>query len=180
MAEKPSNKTLINKKLNLNIKNWDFFKLEKIFKISLGSPIHKVSITKWKKGKVPYVTRTTDNNGVELFLEIPLDKKINLQEENVITIGAEGFKAFYQSMPFITGNKVNILASKMLNEFNAFFVLQILNIELEKKFNYGRGAVKSRLEDLKIKLPINNKRNPDWKYMESYIKSLPYSKSLII
>jgi len=35
--------------------------------------------------------------------------------------------------------------------------------------------VKSRLEKLNIKLPADKNGNPDWKFMEDYIKSLPYS-----
>jgi len=37
---------------------------------------------------------------------------------------------------------------------------------------------KERLEGFKIKLPIDNKHNPDWEFMENYIKSLPYSSNL--
>ena len=29
-----------------------------------------------------------------------------------------------------------------------------------------------------IKLPVDTNGNPDWQYMEKYIKSLPYSKTL--
>ena len=36
-----------------------------------------------------------------------------------------------------------------------------------------------RLEQIKMRLPSLNK-GPDWNYMESYIKSLPYSYNLEI
>ena len=29
-----------------------------------------------------------------------------------------------------------------------------------------------------IMLPVDDKNNPDWKFMEDYIKSLPYSSNL--
>jgi len=35
-----------------------------------------------------------------------------------------------------------------------------------------------RLPFEKIKLPVDKKGNPDWKFMEDYIKSLPYSGSI--
>jgi hypothetical protein len=65
-----------------------------------------------------------------------------------------------------------------LNKYNAKFLITILDKELEYKFNYGRGAVKNRLELLEIKLPTTPQGDPDWKFMEEYIKSLPYSGNL--
>jgi hypothetical protein len=170
-------KPLSDKIYKLDVQNWQHFKLKDLFTITLGSPIHKNSIKSFyhknKKGFIPYVTRTTVNNGIELYInkkEIDPKKYIS---GNVITIGAEGFKAFYQNSYFVTGNKVNILQSKILNPKIAFFLITVLNLEMEKKFNYGRAAVKFRLENLYIKLPsINNK--PNWKLMENYINSLNY------
>jgi len=37
---------------------------------------------------------------------------------------------------------------------------------------------KERLETFEIKLPTDNEGNPDWNFMETYIKSLPYSNNL--
>lgn len=35
-----------------------------------------------------------------------------------------------------------------------------------------------RIKDTIIKLPVNENDNPDWNYMENYIKSLPYGDRL--
>ena len=35
-----------------------------------------------------------------------------------------------------------------------------------------------RLKKLSIKLPVDSKGEPDWKFMEDYIKSLPYSSNI--
>ncbi|NOZ89941.1 MAG: N-6 DNA methylase [Epsilonproteobacteria bacterium] len=167
-----------NKKIKLNIDEWKSFQVGDIFDISLGKPIHKNSIKSFsltkKNNFTPYVTRTTKNNGIELYVDntvIPNNKFI---EGNAITIGAEGFKAFYQKDKFITGNKVNILRNENLNLEVALFINSILNLEIEKKFGYGRGLVKSRLEKLNIKLPVDGKNNPNWKFMKEFIISLDY------
>jgi hypothetical protein len=55
---------------------------------------------------------------------------------------------------------------------------KILNLEIKKRFSYGRGLVKSRLELLKLKLPITPSGTPDWQFMEDFIKSLPYSGAI--
>jgi hypothetical protein len=173
---------IITDKLNLNISKWEYFELDKLFDMQLGKPIHSIEIKDYEiepffENAIPYVTRTKKNNGIDFFVDKYLidEKKIN--SENCITIGAEGFEAFFQSKPFINGNKINILRNKQVNKFNALFICSILNCEIEYKFNYGRGVIKERLKKLKIKLPAKNGQ-PDWQFMENYIKSLPYSKSI--
>ena len=52
-------------------------------------------------------------------------------------------------------------------------------IEMERyKYGYGRVVSKERLEQMELYLPIDIKGNPDWDYIEEYIKSLPYSSNL--
>ena len=172
-----------NKRLELNIDNWKLFNIKKdLFKVSLGKPIHKNTIKEFSKtvksNYISYITRTTQNNGTEFYVNKERQSDAKILNGNCITIGAEGFKAFYQKDNFITGNKVNILRNENLNLLNSLFLNVILNLEIDKKFGYGRGLVKSRLENLNIKLPVDKKNQPDWKFMEDYIKLLPYSPNL--
>ena len=46
------------------------------------------------------------------------------------------------------------------------------------RFNYGRKWNLDRMNISKIKLPVDKKGIPDFVFMENYMKSLPYSKSL--
>lgn len=176
-----SQKPVIDRKIKLEVNRWESFIVGKLFKVTLGSPIHSLEIEEIVAEKsnknIPYVTRTATNNGVELFIEnnVSIEDKINLA--NCITVGAEGFKAFFQPLNFINGNKINIIRHSKLNKYVALFISTLLNLEIEKKFNYGRGATKERISQLKIKLPVKNE-NPDFEYMENYIKSLSYSSSL--
>jgi len=171
------------KKLNLDISNWKSFNVKNdLFEVLLGKPIHKNTIKDFskiiKENYIPYITRTTQNNGTEFYVNKNKIDSSKILNGNCITIGAEGFKAFYQKEDFVTGNKVNILRNKKLNLLNALFLSVVLNLEIEKKFGYGRGLVKSRLENLNIKLPVDKYGKPDWQFMEEYIKSLPYSNSI--
>jgi len=181
LEESISRKPLVAEKIKLEVNKWESFIVGKLFKVTLGSPIHSLEIEEIVAEKsnknIPYVTRTATNNGVELFIEnnVLIEEKINLA--NCITVGAEGFKAFFQPLNFINGNKINIIRHSKLNKYVALFISTLLNLEIEKKFNYGRGATKERISQLKIKLPVKN-GNPDFEYMENYIKSLSYSSSL--
>lgn len=160
---------------------WKFFPLMKLFSISLGAPLHKnhieeLSSTKTEKFKYSYVTRSGINNGVNGYVA-ELDDYI-FQDGNCITIGAEGCVAFYQESAFATGNKVNILRSNHCTKESYLFICTVLNTMMKAKFHYGRAAVKGRLEETGIKLPIDANGHPDWQLMEDYIKSLPYSASI--
>jgi hypothetical protein len=49
----------------------------------------------------------------------------------------------------------------------------ILDFE-RPRYSFGRSWTGDRLFQTKIKLPISENKEPDWKYIEDYIKSLPY------
>lgn len=170
-------KSNVDKNLNINLdtQSWKEFKVGDIMQCSLSKPIHKESLNASLDG-INYVTRTINNNGVEFKTNFN-----NLEfiiEGNCITIGAEGLQAFYQKNSFITGNKVNIIRNDKLNKFNSLFLCTVLNETIKGKFNYGRAVVLSKLKELVIKLPIDDEENPDWLFMENYIKSLPYSDKI--
>jgi hypothetical protein len=58
------------------------------------------------------------------------------------------------------------------------FLITILNANKYKYF-YGRGIViKKYIKEETIKLPIDSQNNPDWQFMENYIKQLPYSDKI--
>ena len=182
LSEKLKQSSVLEKTFNLDTTNWQHFNLDKLFEIQLGKPIHSVEIEDYEtkptfEKAIPYVTRTKENNGTEFFTDKYSIDTEKINPENCITIGAEGFTAFFQSQSFINGNKINILRNKQMNKFSALFICSILNCEIEKKFNYGRGVVKERLKQLNIKLPVQNGQ-PDFEFMENYIKHLKYSRLL--
>ena len=59
------------------------------------------------------------------------------------------------------------------------FLIPILQLEAEM-YSYGgrKWAVDEQLLKTKIKLPVDDNDNPDWQFMENYVKSLPFSVNL--
>ena len=53
------------------------------------------------------------------------------------------------------------------------FIATIINKE-QYRYNYGRKASQTRLKRANIKLPIKQDGQPDFEFMENYIKTLPY------
>lgn len=57
------------------------------------------------------------------------------------------------------------------------FLVTIINKE-QYRYNYGRKCSQTKLKSSLIKLPVDTEGNPDWQWMEDYIKGLPYSRCL--
>ncbi|MDI1225327.1 MULTISPECIES: restriction endonuclease subunit S [Acinetobacter] len=163
----------IKEQLNAVVE-WKEFVIGDIFKIySTSSSIDKNRLT-GKKGLFPYITRTDKNNGYDLFIgEQP---KYLTDKGNVITIGLDTQTVFYQKARFYTGQNIQILEFDELNEHNAQFIIALLKIQMTK-FNWGgNGATLTRLKKTKILLPKNDQDNPDFRYMENYMKALRTDK----
>lgn len=157
----------------LNTDSWKEFKYTDIFDtITIGKSI---DLNKLEEGDINYVGRTEENNGITAKVA-----KYNDQEPyegNCITVPMVGnaLKSTYQSKPFYVSQNILILRSKNLNKYNAMFFNAIIRMD-EFRFCYGRTLSLDRFKALTIKLPATPEGEPDYDYMENYIKTLPYSK----
>jgi len=130
-------------------------------------------------GKIPYVTRSEIDNGINLFVSDVQDSKYKKDPGNVITIGLDTQTVFYQQNTFYTGEKVQILYNKNLNKYNAMFLIPFLQLQM-RKFIWGKGASLVRLNKTKILLPINQNNEPDWQFMEEVGKNIEAKKIIEI
>lgn len=153
-----------------NLNTWKNFSYPQLFDIKkVSGP--KVSEVKKTIGKVPYVSATSENNGIIHYGDFE-----PTVDGNCITVGHLG-DCFYQPKAF-SGSNVTVLIPKFeLNKERAMFLLPLLNAT-KFKYCYGRVIGITRLKEETIKLPTTSDGQPDWELMENYINSLPYSKYL--
>jgi Type I restriction modification DNA specificity domain len=163
----------LNKKpKNLNTNKWKYFKLKSIFDIKKGRRTVKAKL---KQGKVPFIAAIDSNNGRRELFEGPA-----IFKNNTITVNYNGgvAEAFYQPIPFWASDDVNVLYPKSkLTPFIAMFIITIIKKE-KYRFNYGRKWKLERMNESPIKLPSLKNGKPNWAYMETFIKSLPFSSSI--
>ena len=158
-----------NETPELNINEWQEFKISDLFNIVKGS-----NPTLEGEEKIyPYISSTASNNGISDYKE---SKKYH--SGNVLTVSANGscMDTFYQSNDFISCGDVNVLypIHEGFNQYIAIFLIPIL--ELHKfRFGYGRKSNLERVKTLTIKLPVTNTKEPDYEFMEEYIKTLSFS-----
>ena len=183
---------IINMKMDLQECKWKWFRYDEIFDIRKGFYNKKPESV--DNGEIPFIGATDSNNGVTSRCELktieetsktgeginaPLSEK--LFEPNCITVsnnGSIGY-AFYQHEKFTCTHDVNplYLKGRNLNVYIAMFLCTL--IEKDRfRWTYGRKWRPSRMPDSLIKLPVKSDGNPDWTWMENYIKSLPYSCQL--
>lgn len=132
-----------------------------------------LELEEYGDGPYPYVTAQATNNGTYKFYDF------YTEEGNVLTIERAilGY-CFYQSKNFSASSDVVKLIPKFkMNKYVALFLVTILNLE-NYRYNYGRKASQARIKTTSIKLPERGGK-PDFEFMETFIKSLPYSKSII-
>jgi hypothetical protein len=163
----------LNKSFDLDTASWKNFELKNLFLIT-GSKTTPISeLEEYGKGQYPYITTQASKNGMEgLF-------NYYTENGNILTVDSAvlGYCS-YQPFNFSASDHVEKLIPKFeLNKYVALFIVTVMNQE-QYRFNYGRKASQGRLFQGSIKLPTNKKDEPDFEFMEKYIKSLPYSSSI--
>jgi len=167
-----SEKPLIDKKIKFEINKWKDFDLNKLFKIQGSKTTPLLELEEYGNGKYPYVTTQATNNGIEGFFDFYSEDGDILTADSAVL----GYCS-YQLLPFSASDHVEKLMPKFkMNKYIAMFLVTILNLE-QYRYNYGRKCSQERMKKISIKLP-NKNGNPDFEYMENYIKSLSYSSSL--
>ncbi|MCR2097919.1 restriction endonuclease subunit S [Campylobacter upsaliensis] len=153
--------------LALNIEKWGEFLLTDIFSIDIAK---SADIGSLDNGDTIFIGRTDINNGVQGFVA-PKD----ITKGNCITISMVGTNiALWQEKDFQASQNIAILRGSELNRHKALFICSLLNFDIKLRYSYGRTIKRNDLEKTIIKLPINHKGEPDFEFMENYIKSLPY------
>ena len=179
----------------LDISSWRWFRYDEIFDIRKG--FYNKKPENHTGNSIPFIGAIDNNNGVSEYYDtqdieeasktgdennVPLEEKVF--KGNCITVsnnGSVGY-AFYQTKDFTCTHDVNPLYihqkwEKELNPYLAMFLCSLIEKE-RYRWTYGRKWRPKRMPSSLIKLPIDSNGNPDWQFMEDYIKSLPYSANL--
>lgn len=171
---------------NLKLDEWMRFKLGKLFLIKKGKRLTSNDQT---EGDNIYVGAIDSNNGVANHIG-----QAPIHDGNTISLSYNGSvgEAFYQPEPYWATDDVNALYSvyEGFNKYIGLFIAAVIRHE-KYRFSYGRKWTLENMENTEICLPIKKDKNnapiideskqfsskgyiPDWQFMESYIKQLPY------
>lgn len=168
-------KSAIKKEIKLTDRKWKHFTYDYLFNIERGLGADKKDII--TNGTTPIITAIGNNNGL-----IGFTNKDSKHKGNVITVvrvGDNVATAFYQPIPFCSTENIHVFNPKnfSLNKYIAMFLICLIRKQ-KIKYNYGRTWSIERMNKTTISVPVNAQSEPDWQFMENYIKSLPYSGNL--
>ena len=178
--------------MKLNTDEWKWFRYDEIFDIKHGFYNKKPEDN--PEGDIPFIGATDSNNGVTSHSDLETIEATSqtgngknalieekLFEPNCITVSNDGSVgyAFYQNKVFTCSHSVNPLYLKG-HEINPYIALFLCTLIEKERFRwaYGRKWRPIRMPSSMIKLPVTPSGEPDWKFMEDYIKSLPFSKNI--
>lgn len=163
--------------MKLNTDEWKYYTIGDLFRVELTKG--DIKADEVDSGDIPLISSGEGNNGVVKYISKDGDGKAEMFPDNTITLDMF-CHANYQGLPYyaVGHGRVNILFPKFeLNKYIGIFICTLINREVYR-FSYGRAVYSTVAEKMKIKLPATPSGTPDWKFMEDYIKSLPFSRNI--
>lgn len=129
-----------------------------------------------KTGFIPLVSAKQNDNGYKDFAL----KSKKLYQGDSLTLNNDGDGgagiSFYQPTDYLLDSHVTALYPKSkLNKFTLLYISRCITAQ-RAKFGHGYSINNQRLKVFKIMLPATKQGNPDYSYMENYMKKLEYEK----
>ena len=167
-------KTLAEKTdIELDIQNWKPFRYSDLFDIERGRGPRIKDLN--GRGNIPFITSIESSNGLTSFTSMEA-----MHSKNTIGVNRNGSvaEAFYHEYDYCSTEDVHIFSPKFpLNKYIAMFIITLIKKE-KYRYNYGRKWGLSRMKESIIRLPVDINGQPDWQFMENYIKQLSFSSSI--
>lgn len=178
-AKKRVNEILFSQKIEnakLEEKNWKPFLIGEIFNKFVQGKSKGLNHLNEKNGEIPYLGATNRNNGVLTFVN---EETSMLQKGNCMCFirngqGSVGYSV-YKREPFISTSDNTFAYADWLNCFTGNFIVTSSDM-IRSKYSFGYKRNNERLIKDKIMLPTTPAGEPDYLYMESYIKEIMLRK----
>lgn len=173
---KPVSTFIKGGKNTFDITKWKPFKVKDIFDVKYGINMELnacIIADENDRDAINFVARTEENNGISAKVKLVEGK--TPQPAGTITCAGGGsvLSTFLQPEPFYSGRDLYLLIPKTeMSDYTKLFCITILKAN-KYRYSYGRQA-NITLPHLELMLPVDEDGNPDYLFMESYIKDLPY------
>lgn len=121
-------------------------------------------------GNMPYVSSSAVNNGVDNFIGNKDGIRIFNDCITLANSGSVG-TAFYHPYSFVASDHVTKLKNAKFTKYIYLFIATIAN-RLSEKYSFNREINDKRLGREKIMLPVDDNDQPDYAFMEAYMKEV--------
>lgn len=122
------------------------------------------------KGQTPIIAAARYNQGIPGFYDVPSEY------ENAITISCNGVgcsSTYYHDYPFaITGDAIVLENIGNVPISALHFIVSVHDAYFTRKYSYTDKCSANKAEAEMVALPATSDGQPDWQYMEDYMKSI--------
>ena len=152
-----------------NASDWRQFSIGSLFEIEKGTRLTRAAMI---EGDTPFIGATLENNGITARV----GNIGHVHPGGLMTVAYNGQKAtgkaFYQPIPFWASDDVNVLYPKFsLTEYIALFLAPLF-WEAGRPYSFGDKWGKDVMESDYLTLPANASGEPDWDYMDKYMRTI--------
>jgi hypothetical protein len=163
------------KELPLDFSKWGQFKIGSLFAIENCKCSNASQLS--DGNDIYYIGAKKNNNGI--MRKVAYDNELVTKGNCIAFIcdgqGSVGYSN-YINVDFIGSTTLSVGYNDNLNKYIGLFLVAVFDLE-RPKYSYGR-KYRKYLSETIIKLPIDKTGEPDWQFMENYIKALPYSDKI--
>lgn len=161
--------------MRLSDREWKIFIIGDLF--SIKRPIAR-NKDHYENGNVPFVASGSGNNGVMKCCKP--HKNEELDNAGCITVSPVDGSAFYQLYNFLgrggAGSSILMLYADNINLYNGQFIAKMIANTCACKYTYGHMGNKDSIKRERIMLPVDDNDEPDYQFMEDYMKELMTAK----
>lgn len=158
--------------MKLSDRQWKDFAVPYVFQnIQRGKRLKKADHI---SGIVPYVSSTANNNGVDAYIEAIKGTRVF---ENCISLANSGSvgTAFYEPFAFVASDHVTSMKRENTSQYVYLFLTAVLE-QQKSNFDFNREINDLRIKKMRIMLPVDDNDEPDYQFMEDYMKELMVTK----
>jgi len=152
---------------------WRDFQLQDLFEVKKGRRVTKADRS---PGTTRFIGASEKNNGITDLADLaPIFSPGTL---TVVYNGNSVGNAFFQDQDYFACDDVNVLVPKYpMSRWIQLFIATIIRHD-RSRFTYGYKWTLARMKATSVRLPVNASGKPDWGYMESFMKGLPFSAAI--
>ncbi len=155
----------------IDISGWSNFDCRELFECkNTGNILARDVID--GSGDTPYVTASGYNNGVAAHIDA---SNYEIIKGHCILVGGKTFTITYQEDDFVSNDSHNFtIRVKNYNVSNKtyLYLATIIYRYFGQKYSWNDAVTKDKLMDERLPLPVTSDGQPDWDYMESYMRAV--------
>lgn len=152
------------KKKRIEAEEWKEFKISDLdFTVIHGKRMKQADR---EDGDIPLLTAGKENQGIGSYISNPL-----ITCKNAITVDMFG-NSFYHHGSYAGDDNIYFFTNDDISEVAKMFMASILNAENIRLYDFKHQFRQPDADTLTIPLPVTSSGEPDWKYMEEYMRNV--------